>query len=129
MKLALLITAAPGYQQGSLTALRFAHAAVAAGHDIQRVFFFRDGIFHASTLVVTPQDEQNLPQEWQQFCEAHAIDAVVCISAGLRRGVVDAREQKRHALPGCNVSSSMSVAGLGQLADMLATADRVITFG
>lgn len=129
MKLALLITAAPGQQQGGFTALRFARAALATGHSIQRVFFFRDGVHHASTLAVMPQDEFNIPQEWQHFCNEHHIDATVCVSAALRRGIVDAREQTRHTLPAHNLAESMSVAGLGQLADMLATADRVITFG
>lgn len=128
MKFALLVCAAPA-QQGAASALRFARAALAAGHEIQRIFFFRDAVHNASQLVISPQDELNVPHEWQSFCTDHSLDAVVCVSAALRRGVIDAREQKRHNLPAHNLASPMSIAGLGQLADMLASADRVITFG
>ena len=129
MKFALLVTAAPFSQQGSHTALRFARAAVASGHTIERVFFFRDGVHNASQFSVTPQDENNVPLEWQQFCHNETIDAVVCVSAALKRGIVDSREQTRHTLTANNLAPGMVIAGLGQLVDMLITADRVITFG
>lgn len=117
MKFALLITAAPFSTQGAETALRFARAAVSSGHSIERIFFFRDGVHNASAFAVAPQDEANIPIEWQQFCEAQAIDAVVCVSAALKRGIVDA-----------NVKN-IPIAGLGLLTDAMITADRLVTFG
>lgn len=129
MKFALLITAAPFSQQGAQTALRFARAAIAGGHCIERVFFFRDGVHNASQLAVVPQDESNIPAEWQALCQNEKIDAVVCVSAALKRGIADTREQQRHSLSACNIAPGMVIAGLGQLVDMLTTADRVITFG
>ncbi|HSC76117.1 MAG TPA: sulfurtransferase complex subunit TusD [Pseudomonadales bacterium] len=117
MKFALLITAAPFSTQGAETALRFARAALSNGHSIERVFFFRDGVHNASTFAVAPQDEANVPTAWQQFCEAQAIDAVVCVSAALKRGIVDS-----------NVGN-ISIAGLGLLTDAIINADRVLTFG
>lgn len=129
MQFALLITAAPFSQQGSHTALRFARAAITSGHRIERIFFFRDGVHNASLLTVTPQDEHSLPAEWQMFCQEAQVDAVVCVSAALKRGIVDTREQQRHALATSNMAPGMVIAGLGQLVDMLVTADRVITFG
>jgi len=116
MKFALLITATPFSTQGAETALRFARAAVSNGHSIERLFFFRDGVHNASALVVTPQDENNIPAEWQQFCEAQKIDAVVCVSAALKRGITD-------------TNTNIPIAGLGLLTDAIINADRVLTFG
>ena len=112
---ALLVNAAPFSTQGPATALRFARAAITAGHNIERVFFFRDGVHCANLLAVSPQDERNIPAEWQQFCAMHTIDAVVCVSAAVKRGIVDERESRRHNLPVSNLATPMLIAGLGQL--------------
>jgi tRNA 2-thiouridine synthesizing protein D len=129
MRFALLVTAAPFSTQGADTALRFARAAVMGGHDIERIFFFRDGVHNASQFVIAPQDEKNIPHEWQDFCRDKNIDAVVCVSAALKRGLVDARESQRHQLPASNIASGMQIAGLGLLTDAIINADRVVTFG
>jgi tRNA 2-thiouridine synthesizing protein D len=124
MKFALLVTAAPFSMQGAETALRFARAAISNGHTIERVFFYRDGVHNASAFATFPQDEANIPAEWQQFCKAEAIDSVVCVSAALKRGIVDKGNDDTS-----NVADSMSVAGLGLLTDAIINADRVLTFG
>jgi tRNA 2-thiouridine synthesizing protein D len=129
MKFALLVTAAPFSTQGADTALRFARAAIASGHSIERVFFFRDGVHNASLLAVAPQDERNIPAEWQSFCENNTIDAVVCVSAAVKRGIVDARESKRHELTASNIAPQTVIAGLGLLTDVIINADRTLTFG
>jgi tRNA 2-thiouridine synthesizing protein D len=129
MKFALLITAAPFSQQGAATALRFAQAAVKAGHCIERVFFFRDGVHSASTLAIAPQDEANVPALWQQFCREHNIDAITCVSAALKRGIVDARESQRHQRSAANIADGMQIGGLGLLTEAIIEADRVVTFG
>jgi tRNA 2-thiouridine synthesizing protein D len=129
MKFALLVTAAPYSQQGAATALRFARAAIASGHSIGRVFFYRDGVHNASALAIAPQDEQNIPQAWQQFCKEHQIDAVTCVSAAIKRGIVDARESQRHALHTANLAAPMVIGGLGQLTDAIIDCDRLMTFG
>lgn len=116
MKFALLVTAAPFSTQGAETALRFARAAISNGHSIERIFFFRDAVHNASALAVAPQDESNIPAAWQQFCEAQAIDAVVCVSAALKRGITDN-------------NTNIPIAGLGLLTDAMINADRLVTFG
>lgn len=116
MKFALLITAAPFSTQGAETALRFARAAISNGHSIERIFFFRDGVHNASSFTTAPQDESNIPAEWQQFCDAQKIDAVVCVSAALKRGITD-------------TNTHIPIAGLGLLTDAIINADRLVTFG
>jgi len=129
MKFALLITAAPFSAQGAESALRFARSAIDGGHSIERIFFFRDGVHNASQFVIAPQDEVNIPQSWQVFCSEQSIDAVVCVSAAIKRGLVDALESQRHHLAGSNIAPAMQVAGLGLLTDAIINADRVVTFG
>jgi tRNA 2-thiouridine synthesizing protein D len=116
MKFALLITAAPFSTQGAETALRFARAAISNGHTVERIFFFRDGVHNASSFTTVPQDESNIPAEWQQFCDAQKIDAVVCVSAANKRGIVD-------------TNTNIPIAGLGLLTDAMINADRLVTFG
>jgi tRNA 2-thiouridine synthesizing protein D len=129
MKFALLVTAAVFSQQGSQTALRFARAAIGSGHSIERVFFFQDGVHNASQIIVVPQDENNPAKEWQQFCEEHKVEASVCVSAALKRGIIDAHQSRRYGTAAHNAAPQMNLAGLGQLVDALIRADRLLTFG
>jgi tRNA 2-thiouridine synthesizing protein D len=139
MKFALLVTAAPFSTQGADTALRFARAAIHKGHSIERIFFFRDGVHNANAFSIAPQDETNIPSEWQTFCQNNSIDAVACVSAALRRGIVDTHESQRHNLTASNLTASnltagnlaagIEIGGLGLLTDAIINADRVLTFG
>ncbi|WP_347710324.1 sulfurtransferase complex subunit TusD [Endozoicomonas sp. GU-1] len=83
----------------------------------------------ATAIAQPPQDESNLPEEWQQFIQAHNLDAVVCIAAALRRGIVNQAESDRYELPGHNLRKGYELSGLGQLLDGALMADRLITFG
>jgi len=60
---------------------------------------------------------------------SQGIDAVVCIAAGLRRGVLDEVEQERYEKTGNNLSKGFTLSGLGQLIDAGTNSDRLITFG
>ncbi|WP_263078968.1 sulfurtransferase complex subunit TusD [Endozoicomonas sp. Mp262] len=129
MKFALAIYGSPSNSQAPLSALHFAKATLAAGHEIIRIFFYQDGVNTATTLSVPPQDEQNIPKEWQSFIRTHSIDAVVCIAAALRRGIVDDRESTRYQLTSNNLADTYQLSGLGQLVEASMEADRLITFG
>ena len=129
MKYALAIYGAPGNSQAPQTALHFARAVLADGHDIIRVFFYQDGVNTATTLANPPQDESNLPAEWQTFIQQNNLDAVVCIAAALRRGLINHTEAIRYQLPSSNMADEYELSGLGQLLDACLTADRTITFG
>ncbi len=62
MKFAIALFSPP-HAPSSRRALLFAQALVAGGHEIVRLFFYQDGVHSASSNVVTPQDEQDLPRE------------------------------------------------------------------
>lgn len=129
MKYALAIYGAPGSTQSGQTALQFAQALLAKGHTISQLFFYKDGVHNATQFASPPQDEQDLPTEWQSLIKEHNLDAVVCIAAALRRGVIDAGEAKRYQKPAHNLPEDFQLSGLGQLLDASIEADRLVTFG
>ena len=129
MKFALAIYGAPGNSQAPQTALNFARAALSEGYKISRVFFYQDGVNTATQLCVPPQDEQHIPAEWRELISKHTIDAVVCIAAALRRGVVNQEEAQRYELSNNNLDDVYQLSGLGQLIDATLDTDRLITFG
>ncbi|MDH0745235.1 sulfurtransferase complex subunit TusD [Pseudomonas sp. GD03842] len=128
MKFAIALFS-PAHAPSSRRALLFAQAVVAAGHEIVRLFFYQDGVHSASSNVVTAQDEQDIPAQWREFVTAHHLDAVVCIAAGLRRGVLNQEEAERYSRPAANLTSPWELSGLGQLHDAVQAADRLISFG
>lgn len=128
MKFALCLFSAP-HAPSSRRALLFAQALLAGGHEIVRLFFYQDGVHSASGSVVTPQDEQDLPQQWRTFISEHQLDGVVCIAAALRRGVLNAEEAARYQRDAASLLAPWELSGLGQLHDAAQAADRVICFG
>lgn len=110
-------------------ALRFAQAVLTAGHEIIRVFFYQDGVLTASNNLVIAQDQQDIAQQWQAFIAENELDAVVCIAAALRRGVLDQTEAQRYGREAANLAEGYQLSGLGQLHDGLQQAERLISFG
>jgi tRNA 2-thiouridine synthesizing protein D len=128
MKFAIALFSA-AHAPSSRRALLFAQAALAGGHEIVRLFFYQDGVYNASTSVVTPQDEQDLPKQWRAFVAEHQLDGVVCIAAALRRGVLNNEEAQRYQREAVAVGAPWELSGLGQLHDAVQDADRLICFG
>ncbi|WP_193075761.1 sulfurtransferase complex subunit TusD [Pseudomonas sp. FME51] len=128
MNFAIALLAGP-QDPAARSALEFARAVLASGHQISRLFFYRDAVQLASQLSVQPQDEQDIAAEWRQFITDHQLDAVVCIAAALRRGILDEAESTRWARPAANTAAPWVLSGLGQWIDALQTADRAVTFG
>ena len=129
MKFSLAIYAAPYSAEGSASAYRFAQAALAQGHEIYRLFFYSDGVHNANALAAPPQDEPQLPEQWQTLAKDNNIDVVVCIASALRRGVINDEEAARYEKPAANLLDGFEISGLGQLLDAAVHSDRVITFG
>ncbi|MGY2288407.1 sulfurtransferase complex subunit TusD [Pseudomonas sp. SDO528_S397] len=128
MKFAIALFSAP-HAPSSRRALLFAQAALAAGHEIVRLFFYQDGVHSASGNIVSPQDEQDIARQWREFVSAHQLDGVVCIAAALRRGVLDTSEATRYQRSAVNLEAPWALSGLGQLHDAAQSADRLICFG
>ncbi|MEH6550851.1 MAG: sulfurtransferase complex subunit TusD [Pseudomonadales bacterium] len=129
MKLSLIILGSPYGSQSPTSALAFARAAIDSGHQIYRVFFYHDGVYTASKLSISPQDEKFPGEEWANFAQQQQLDLVVCISAASRRGIMDQQEAERHELTHASLKSAYEISGLGQYIDAAIQSDRLITFG
>ena len=128
MKFAIALFSPP-HAPASRRALRFAEAVLAGGHEIVRVFFYRDGVYSASSSVVAPQDELDVAAQWRAFVEQNRLDGVVCIAAALRRGVLNAEEARRYNREAVSVGAPWELSGLGQLHEAAQLADRLVCFG
>lgn len=113
----------------SRRALRFAEAVLKTGNQIERLFFYQQGIYNAVSSIVIPQDELDIHLAWQNFIEDNQIDAVVCIAAALRRGQLDTDEAKRYKKLAATIQSPWQLSGLGQLHEAIQEGDRFISFG
>lgn len=124
----LVITGAPYSSQAPQTAMEFARALIAAGHRIDRVFLYGDGVHLASALSCIPSDEPHWTHLWCEFLNSHRIPGVACIASALRRGVLDEREQKRYEKDAHNLASPFEIAGLGEWVEGVTRSDRTLYF-
>ena len=118
MKFGIQVNEGPYNHQASDSAYQFAKAVLEKGHDIFRVFFYYDGVNNATKNSEPPTDDRNVIRNWQKLAEDHKVDLVVCVAAGLRRGVVDA-----------TLAPGFRISGLGQLIEAGIQADRMVVFG
>ena len=128
MNIFIVIHGSPWTSRATATALRFAEAAVAAGHRIYRVFFYHDAVCAAASRAMPPQDEVPAGKAWVDFARRQDTELIVCVSAALRRGILDEDEagqleRQTSLLP------EFEISGLGQYVDGVLSADRVVTFG
>lgn len=124
----LVITGAPYSSQAPQTALFFARAAIAAGHTVDRVFLYGDGVHLASALAAPPSDEAHWPAEWAAFLNENNVPSVACIASALRRGLVNESERARYELSASNTLSPFVIAGLGEWVEGTMTSSRTLYF-
>ena len=128
MKIAIAVHGDATNSEAPHSALRFARAAVAAGHEIHRVFFYHAGVNLANALVVTPQGEPDSGNEWASFANDNHVELGVCVAAALRRGVLNDAESQRYERSASNLRPPFEIVGLGQLIEAAIEADRFVTF-
>ena len=129
MKFGIVVNEGPYTHQSSDSAYQFAKAALAKGHEINRVFFYHNGVNNGTRYATPPQDDRNLTNLWSELAKEHDIDMVVCVAAAQRRGICDADEAKRHGKSGDNIADGFRISGLGQLIEMGIQTDRLVVFG
>lgn len=118
----LLITSAPSSIH-AWHALGLAQALKEKSQDF-RVFFYQDGVMVANNLQWIPDDQRNLASEWAKL----NIRLPVCVSAALARGITDQDNAQRHALHSHNLAQGFKLVGLGELADAVQSAERILQF-
>jgi tRNA 2-thiouridine synthesizing protein D len=118
MKIGIVVNEGPYQHQASDSAYQFAKAAIAAGHEVWRVFFYHDGVNNATRLTEPPQDDRHIVNRWGKLADEHKVDLVVCVAAALLRGI---KEE--------TLAAGFRISGLGQLVEAGIQCDRLVTFG
>jgi tRNA 2-thiouridine synthesizing protein D len=118
MKIGILVNEGPYQHEASDSAYLFCRAALESGHEIDRVFFYHDGVNNSTKLTEPPQDDRNVVTRWTKLAEDHGVDLVVCVAAALRRGIVDDV-----------LAKGFRISGLGQLVESAIRSDRLVVFG
>jgi tRNA 2-thiouridine synthesizing protein D len=129
MKISIQVSEGPYNHEASVTAINYVKAAVEAGHEIFRVFFYHDGVNNGTKLATPPQDDINIQKTWSELAAAHNIDLVVCVAAAQRRGIVDEGEMERNGKDAMNIMDGFRISGLGQLIEAGIESDRLVVFG
>ena len=129
MKFAIMVNEGPYTHQASDSAYHFTAAALRAGHEIVRVFFYHDGVNNGTRLSVPPQDDRNISERWTELGQQHDLELILCVAAAQRRGLLDEDEAKRAGKDTNIMAPGFQISGLGQLIDAGIQADRTIVFG
>ena len=128
MQYALLVLGAPFSSQAPSSALRFAHAVLAKGHQLEGIFFHHDGVFNASTQLLASPEHSGTYQQWCTLHEQHAVKLDVCVTAAKRRGLIDINASTQQEGQGYQVIAPFELTGIGQLIDLQRRCDRFISF-
>ena len=124
-----IVVNGPAYgTQAARSAYQFASTLIEVGHTLTRVFFYQDGVLNGNALTAPASDEFDLVAAWQQLAQAHNVELHTCVAAALRRGIVSEQEAQQNQLPNHNLATEFELAGLGGLAEVLLSTDRVIQF-
>ncbi|AMG68032.1 sulfurtransferase complex subunit TusD [Providencia stuartii] len=124
-----LLVTGPAYgTQQAASAYQFAHALLEEGHCLKTLFFYSEGVTNANALTSPANDEFNLVKAWQQLAQKSGCEMHICVSAALRRGVVDKEQAELLSLAVSNLGDGFIMSGLGSLAEAMMTADRTIRF-
>ena len=129
MKFSIVVNEGPYTHQASDSAYHFTVAALKAGHQIVRVFFYHDGVNNGTRFSVPPQDDRNVCKRWSELGQQHRLDLILCVAAAQRRGLLNEDEAKRAGKNSDNIAPGFEISGLGQLIDAGIQADRLIVFG
>ncbi|MGC0990753.1 sulfurtransferase complex subunit TusD [Pantoea agglomerans] len=128
MRYTLLVTGPAYGTQQATSAWLFARALLTAGHQLDSVFFYREGVLNANQLTSPASDEFDLVRAWQTLHQEQAVALNICVAAALRRGVSDQQEAARLQLAGSNLQPGFTLSGLGALAEAALSCERMVQF-
>lgn len=129
MRFAIQVNSSPCQSNSGYSAFQFCQEVLAQGHEILRIFFYHEGIYHAFKHNSPPADELQLTLMWGELAKENSLDLLVCISAAQRRGLLHADEAKRQSKSHNDLADGFRIGGLGQWLEAVIEADRTIIFG
>ena len=114
MRINLLVQGTP-LGATARTALEFAKAVLAGGHEIGRVFFYKEAVAIGNRFAT---DEAGIRAGWTALAAQGGFELAICVAAAGRRGVV-AEE---------SLASGFAIVGLGQLVAAVEEGGRLVSF-
>ncbi|ABF14361.1 sulfurtransferase complex subunit TusD [Candidatus Palibaumannia cicadellinicola] len=119
----------PAYgNQRASSALQFAQALLNYGHYIKTIFFYQDGVYNANKFITPASDEKNLLLAWEKLAIQHKVSLHICITAALRRGIIDDQQARELNLSGFNLHSTFKISSLSYFGQAVLHCDRLIQF-
>ncbi|MDE0659326.1 MAG: sulfurtransferase complex subunit TusD [Gammaproteobacteria bacterium] len=115
MRFDLLVQGAPLATGAPERALKFARAAIGAGHRVGRMFFYDDGVSVANRFAA---DESGVRTQLAQLAAQAHFELAVCVTAAGRRGI----------RAGESLADGFVIVGLGQLIEAIEESDRLVSF-
>ncbi len=120
----IAVLGGPQDSQANLHALKFARSLISAGHEINRIFFYHEGVSVALEGIELASDEFSYGSAWAEFSEETKTELAVCVSSGNRRGVIENQTDSSRT----TLARGFELVGLGQLVEAISTSDRYIEF-
>jgi tRNA 2-thiouridine synthesizing protein D len=123
MLFAIQINDSPARSDTSMTGFQLIKAALTAGHQIVRVFFYHDGIYNAFMPALPGE---MVPPDWSSLARESRVELIFCTAAAERRGMLQTDRE-----PGAGLSplEGFQGGGLGLWVDACIRAERVVVFG
>lgn len=95
--------------------MKFARAAIGAGHRIGRIFFYDDAVTVANRFAA---DESGTREDLARLAAQSNFELAVCVTAAGRRGI----------RTGESLAEGFVIVGLGQLIEAIEEGDRLVSF-
>ena len=111
--------------QGSALAVQLAEALLVNGHQLDQIFFYREGVYNGNAFSYPANDEINILAVWQKLAKQYQVRLNLCVAAAQRRGVVSVESSQDNQQQ--NLAEGFEIAGLGEFSRALLEADRLIT--
>ncbi len=123
MQFCVVVHKAPYLVQAPVSALRFCQAVLKSEHHLRQVFFQQSGVLVGNRWAQADGGSESLFTAWQELGMVYGIPLILCSASVKHFGVISESNSIDGSIPG------FIVAGLGQLVEAMAQADRVVNFG
>ncbi|MGP1939193.1 MAG: sulfurtransferase complex subunit TusD [Arsenophonus sp. ET-DL9-MAG3] len=124
-----LLVTGPAYgTQQATNAWRFANTLIEEGYILKTIFFYQEGVYNGNRLISPSNNEFDLLTGWKKLAQKVGCQFNICVSAALRRGVIDETEAKNYNFSCANLDKDFELSGLGVLVEAMLTSDRTIQF-
>lgn len=111
----LSLHSAPSDHDATQRLIKFADACLSLGHQIDAIFLYQHGVFHASEQLSLACDELPINSLWQQLYN-RGVNLMLCVTAAEKRGL------------DINNTGVFTVAGLAEFAMLASDADKWVQF-